>query len=204
MRGRAFSWTVGAAIGCWIGGAGDALLGSAAVAVGRWPPASRRAMRKPSQKSAGTPVRTGGPTVSVHTFRGDALHPRIAKAVDALLRRGKVVAAVDVLIEMELLTPERLEDWRRGRLPYLEKVINCNLTRLSRLLRILRFHAHDLNLVPSTTTYMRWGKGPKRRLQFTKTGDPKLEEAYGRHFVWPGKGPFHPPGATKSGGPAAT
>ena len=60
-------------------------------------------------------------------------------------------------------------------------------------LRILRFHAHDLKLMPSTTAYMRWGKGPKKRLRFTKTGDPKLEEAYSRHFVWPGKGPFHPP-----------
>ena len=39
---------------------------------------------------------------------------------------------------------------------------------------------------------MRWGKGPKQRLRFTKTGDANLEEAYARHFVWPGKGPFHP------------
>jgi hypothetical protein len=116
-----------------------------------------------------------------------------ASAVDAILARGKVVAPVDVLIGMHLLTPERLEDWRRGRVPYLEKVIRCNLTRLSRLLRILRFHAHDLKLVPTVAVYMRWTKGPKQRLRFTKTGDPKLEEAYARHFVWPGKGPFHPP-----------
>jgi hypothetical protein len=77
--------------------------------------------------------------------------------------------------------------------PYLERVIHCNLTRLSRLLRILRFHAHELKLVPSSTVYMRWGKGPKQRLRFTKSGDPKLEEACGRHFVWPGKGPFPRP-----------
>jgi hypothetical protein len=78
-----------------------------------------------------------------------------------------------------------------GRVPFLERVINGNLTRLGRLLRILRFHAHDLNLKPSWTAYMRWGKGPKQRLRFTKTGDPKLEEAYATHFVWPGKTPFH-------------
>jgi hypothetical protein len=36
-------------------------------------------------------------------------------------------------------------------------------------------------------------KGPKQRLRFTKSRDPKLEEAYATHFVWPGKGPFHPP-----------
>src|SRR5574341_558337 len=87
-------------------------------------------------------------------------------------------APVDVLVGMELLRPEDLEGWRRGRVVYLERVLHSNLTRLSRLLRILRFHAHDLNLVPSVTVYMRWGKGPKRRLQFTKTGNPKLEETY--------------------------
>jgi len=133
------------------------------------------------------------PTVSVETFRYDPLYPKIARAVAAILQKGKVVAPVDVLVRMDLLTPERLEDWRRGRVPYLEKVINCNLTRLSRLLRILRFQAHDLRLVPSITVYMKWGKGPKRQLIFTKTGESKLEEAYSRHFVWPGKGPFHPP-----------
>ena len=133
------------------------------------------------------------PTVSVDTFREDPLYPRIARAAEQILARGNVVAPIDVLVGMNLLAPERLEDWRRGRVPYLEKVIDCNLTRLSRLLRILRFHAHDLKLVPSITVYARWGKGPTQRLRFTKTADPKLEEAYARHFVWPGKGPFHPP-----------
>jgi hypothetical protein len=113
------------------------------------------------------------PTVA--SYRADPLYPRIARATDDLLRRGNVVAPVDVLIVVELLTRERLEDWRRGRVPFLARVINCNLTRLGRLLRILRFHAHDLNLKPSWTAYMRWGKGPTQRLRFTKTGDLKVE-----------------------------
>ena len=133
------------------------------------------------------------PAGSVDTYCEDPLYPRIVLAVAAILQRGQVVAPVDVLIEMGLLERKRLEDWRRGRVPYLEQAITCNLTRLSRLIRILRFHAHDLNLVPSLTPYMLWGKGPKRRLRFTKTGNPRLEEAYARHFVWPGNGPFHPP-----------
>jgi hypothetical protein len=137
------------------------------------------------------PVAARKPGVAGH--REDPLYPRIARAAEDLLQRANVVTPVDVLIGMGLLTREHLEDWRRGRVPYLERVISCNLTRLGRLLRILRFHAHDLNLKPSWTAYMRWGKGPKQRLRFTKTGDPKVEEAYATHFVWPGKGPFHPP-----------
>lgn len=131
--------------------------------------------------------------VTVATYREDPLYPRVARAVETILRHGRAVAPVDVLVGMGLLTPERLEDWRRGRIACLERVIDCNLTRLSRLLRILRFHAHERNLAPSMSVYTRWGKGPKRRLRFTRTGDPKLEEAYARHFVWRRKGPFHPP-----------
>lgn len=128
--------------------------------------------------------------VTVETFRDDPLYPRISRAVEQILRHGKVVAPVDVLVRMNLLAPQRLDDWRRGRVPYLEKVIDCNLTRLSRLLRILRFHAHDLKLVPSFTAYNRRTKGPAHRLRFTKTGDRRLEQAYATHFVWPGKKPF--------------
>lgn len=130
--------------------------------------------------------------VSVAAYCDDPLYPRIVHAVGEILKTGKVVAPVDVLVRMDLLTPDKLDDWRRGRVPSLEAVIRCNLTRLSRLLRILRFHAHDMRLVPSVTAYMRWGKGPKQRLRFTKTGSPGVEAAYARHFVWPGKGPFHP------------
>ena len=132
-------------------------------------------------------------SVGIDSYRDDPLYARVVCAVGVLLAGGTVVAPVDVLVEMGMLDPKGLEDWRFGRVPYLERVIQGNLRRLSRLPRILRFHAHDLNLVPSATVYMRWGKGPKQRLRFTKTSDKKLEEAYSRHFVWPGKGPFRSP-----------
>src|SRR5262245_57296946 len=133
--------------------------------------------------------------VSVDDFQKDPMFRRIERVVAELLTKGNVVAPVDVLVGMGLLRPEHLHNWRRGRVPYLERVVNCNLTRLSRLLRILRFHAHDLNLKPSMTVYNRYGKGPKQRLRFSKTGDAGLEAAYARHFVWPGKRPFHSPRA---------
>lgn len=129
--------------------------------------------------------------ISVGNFRNDPMFRRMECVVADLLTKGNVVAPVDVLVGMGLLRREHLDDWRRGRVPYLERVINCNLTRLSRLLRILRFHAHDLNLKPSATVYNRYGKGPKQRLRFSKTGDNGLEAAYATHFVWPGRRPFH-------------
>ncbi|MGA2451246.1 MAG: hypothetical protein ABTD50_21515 [Polyangiaceae bacterium] len=131
--------------------------------------------------------------VTVHDFRRDPMFPRIERAVAAILANGKVVAPVDVLVKMDILAPSDLEDWRFGRVPYLERVVRGSLSRLSRLLRILGFHCHDLNLVPSHTAYVKWGKGPRTALRFTKTGEERLEKIYARHFVWPGERAFHPP-----------
>jgi hypothetical protein len=131
--------------------------------------------------------------VTVQNFRRDPMFPRIERAVAAILANGKVVAPVDVLVKMDILAPSDLEDWRFGRAPYLERVVRGSLSRLSRLLRILGFHCHDLNLSPSHTAYVKWGRGPRMPLRFTKTGEERLEKIYARHFAWPGKGPFHPP-----------
>jgi hypothetical protein len=128
--------------------------------------------------------------MSVHNFRSDPMFPRIERVVAEQLAKGNVVAPVGVLIGMGLLRPEHLADWHRGRVAYLERVINCNLSRLSRLLRILRFHAHDLNLKPSLTVYKRHGKGPRLQLRFSKTGDPNLEAAYATHLVRLGQQPL--------------
>lgn len=84
---------------------------------------------------------------------------------------------------MGLLEQRDLDQWRNARVPYLEKVIKCNLAKASRILRILRLHAHDLNLKPSITVYQRKIDGRKIPLQFSKSGEKNLEEAYSRHFV---------------------
>jgi hypothetical protein len=126
--------------------------------------------------------------ISVSNYRSDKYYPRIVRAVEAILAKGRVVAPVDVFLHMDLLRTSDLEAWRFGRVPYLEKVIQCNLEKASRILRILRFHVHDLNMKPSPTYYKKWGKGQKIPLRFSKSGDRKIEEAYARHFVAPGVG----------------
>ena len=164
------------------------------------PPQTRSPSSRAARPAAAASTRQGRGVarpprqrVTVETFREDRLYPAITRAVAEILATGKVVAPVDVLVRTGLLSPERLEDWYRGRVPYLEMVIEGNLTKLARLLRVLRMHAHELNLVPSETIYIRRTSGPSTRLRFTETGDPPVEAAYARHFVWPGKGPFHPP-----------
>lgn len=126
-------------------------------------------------------------------YRADPLCPRVERAVLAILTTKTFVAPVDVLVGMGVLRAKDLEDWRCGRIPYLERVTQGNLSKLRRILRILGFLCHDLHLGASTTAYVRWGKGPRIPLRFTKTSEEKLEKIYARHFVWPGKIPFHLP-----------
>jgi hypothetical protein len=121
--------------------------------------------------------------VTLDNYRNDKYYPKIVRAVEAILANADVVAPIDVFVRMDLLSKADVESWRFGRVPYLEQVIRCSLGKTSRILRILRMHAHDLNMRPSQTAYVKWGKGRRTPLRFSKTGDPNLEEAYSRHFL---------------------
>jgi hypothetical protein len=121
--------------------------------------------------------------VSLETYRDDKYYPKIVDAVACILNRRDFVSPIDVLVEIGLLDDENVTRWKRGDVDYLERAIQCNLSKASRILRILRFHAHDLNLGPSITVY----KHGRRMLQFSKSGARPLEEAYSRHFVVIGK-----------------
>jgi len=122
--------------------------------------------------------------VTLDNYKKDKYYPRIVRAVTAILETGDVVTPIDVFVGMGLLAKADVEAWRMGRVPYLEKVIHCNLEKAGRILRILRMHVHDLDMKPSQTDYRKWGKGPKVKLRFSKFGVPAVEEAYARHFLY--------------------
>jgi hypothetical protein len=121
--------------------------------------------------------------ITLANYRQDPYYAKIVRVVEDLLREKGFVAPLELFIRMDLLSPESAENWRRGRVSYLERVIRCNLSKTSRILRILRMHAHDLDLKPSPTVYKRWTKGSRPLLRFSKTGDHNIEAAYARHFV---------------------
>ena len=122
--------------------------------------------------------------ITVATYRKDKYYPRVVKAVAKTLSRSDMVAAVDVMIEMGNLSRKNHDAWRKGKVPYLERVFEGNLSKANRILRIIGFHAHDLNMIPRITHYHRWAKGKKCPLRFSKSGDKKIEEAYSKHFLW--------------------
>lgn len=114
----------------------------------------------------------------------ESLERRVQAAAAAALNRNRYVAPIDVLTGLGWLRPQHAEAWRRGRVPYLERVTVANLSKLSRALRILRRWAERGGLQPRETVYVSRTKNC-HQLRFTKTGDQNLERAYRTHWISP-------------------
>ena len=107
----------------------------------------------------------------------------VRRSVSDVLRRQGFVSAVEVLIAMGKLSRKDYEDWRMGRVPFLERVVHVNLRKVQVILRELAATCRQLGLKESFTDYRKWGKGGKPVLRFSKSGDPNVEKAYATHFV---------------------
>jgi len=122
---------------------------------------------------------------SLEGRRPDPMMPLVAEVVGEILESGDLVAPLDVLVRLEVIEPDQVENWRLGGLPYLERAITAGFSRVARLLRLIHEHSLAIGLKPVAGKYLRRGKGPKRRLRFSKRGDAESEQAYGTHFVRP-------------------
>jgi len=121
--------------------------------------------------------------ITVNNYRSDRYYQRVVRAVGEILERCDVVTPLEVFIALGLLDAEAVARWRAGHIEFLERAIRCNLSVAGRILRILRLHAHDLDLRPSSIVYRRRSRHGRAALRFTKTGDRNVEAAYARHFV---------------------
>ena len=92
---------------------------------------------------------------------------------------------LDVFIGMGLLKPALVDDWRNGRVPYLERVIPGSLNKITFCMKCFHEWAREKRLKPSHTAYMRKTRGGKRDLRFSKSGNPSIEKSYCTHYVSP-------------------
>jgi hypothetical protein len=107
----------------------------------------------------------------------------VAEIVDEILATGDEVTPIAVLVRLEIVTEEQCAAWRRGQLPYLERAITVGLQKVGRILRALEVVANQRGLTPKVGKCLRSGKGPQRKLRFSKRGDAASEALYARHYV---------------------
>ena len=107
------------------------------------------------------------------------------------IKRRGYAAPVDVLIDCGVLPKKVYEEWRFGRVPFLEKGCTVNLKKLSFIMHHIRVYAQKNKLKPSVCVYKRWGvkkKGgqghkPVILLRFSRSGDNKIEQWYSTHYL---------------------
>lgn len=98
---------------------------------------------------------------------------------------------VDVLMQLDILTKSNYEQWRLGKIPFLESVCTVNLHKLSFALHQMRVYAQSQGLKPSFCYYKQWavkkkngqGRAPVIPLRFSKYDKPEVERGYATHFV---------------------
>lgn len=92
--------------------------------------------------------------------------------------RGYIIP-VDVLMDIGVLERGKYNDWRTGRVAFLEAVCSANLHKLSKIMKEIRSFAVKNGWKPSVTGYKHKG----RLLRFSKSGRPQIEKVYATHYV---------------------
>ena len=116
---------------------------------------------------------------------------KVHSAVYHQCQQRGYAAPVDVLIDVGVLPKQKYEDWRNGKVPYLEQACICNLKKLSFIMSQIRKYAMKSGLKPSYCYYKQWGtkkksgqgRKPVIPLRFSKSGKEDIERAYATHFV---------------------
>ena len=86
---------------------------------------------------------------------------KVHSAVYHQCQRRGYAAPVDVLMEVGVLPKQKYEDWRFGRVDYLERVCTVNLRKLSFIMHQMRFQPpydwqSDLPSLNQSCCYFLW------------------------------------------------
>jgi hypothetical protein len=113
-----------------------------------------------------------------------SIERKVARAAETALGKRKFVTAIDVLVGVGWLEPRRVDEWRQGRVDYLERATIASLGKISTAMRCFRRWAQARGLNPGETAYLARTRD-RRPLRFSKSGDPAIERAYRTHWVSP-------------------
>lgn len=117
--------------------------------------------------------------------RRSTLEERVIRAAEGALAEQHFVSAIDVLTGIGWLADSAVDRWRQGRVEFLEREVQANLSKISTAMALFRRWAGRQGLVPSETAYVARTRD-RRALRFSRSGDPDIERAYRMHWISPG------------------
>ncbi len=98
------------------------------------------------------------------------LTKRVNSAINAVIYRNKQLTYPELFIELGILSAKDFSAWKIGQVPFLEKVVQSNLTKLARIMTAVRRFARENHLERTIS--------PQPRKPYSKTGMNFLETEY--------------------------
>jgi hypothetical protein len=117
--------------------------------------------------------------ITLKNYKKDSLYPKVVRASALALKGCNEFTVVDIMVQMGNIIPKDLVRWEKGDVPYFELIFQGSLSKANRILRILSFHTHDLNMLRDVKKVKNLNN--KR---FTKTGNSELERMYSVNYKW--------------------
>lgn len=114
------------------------------------------------------------------------LSVKVISSMYTQIKNTGVAIPAQVLMDVGVLSKQDHENWRFGKVDYLERVCKIGLSKLSFIMKTVRKYARENNLKASEAFYKRWGMKDKRKttkLRFSKTGDENIDKGYATHYV---------------------
>lgn len=102
------------------------------------------------------------------------------------IQQTGMAVPVQVLMDLGCLAASDYENWRLGKVDYLERVCKVNLHKLSFIMKEVRAYARKNDLKPSLKFYRQGGRKGKKsavRLRFSKSGNENIERSYATHYI---------------------
>lgn len=115
----------------------------------------------------------------------EELSKKVTTIANHVLHDKQYVSSIDILLGLGYLTPSVLEDWRRGRFPYLEQRLQVNLGKLSYAMECFCQWALKQGLLPRETAYVQKACSRTIHLRFSKSGSDTIEKHYRTHYISP-------------------
>jgi hypothetical protein len=112
------------------------------------------------------------------------LEPRVVAAAEETLARQKLVTPIDICLSIGWLQPSNVDDWRQGRLEYLDYLLPSQDDRSVAFLVHLRDWSIAKGLKPVEVDYVSPTRS-RRPLRFSSLNEPVIERAWRTHWISP-------------------
>ncbi len=110
------------------------------------------------------------------------LEDRVRTAAQAVLEAQHYVSALDLFNRLGRLPLAHIQDWRRGRLPCLQKVLQVNPEKIVRAIQLLHEWAQERGLRSEEFPFLARTVRSRRELRFSAIDDPVVEKIFRTHY----------------------